>query len=223
MKKTVETNITQIAQDKECATAMQGTDKVKAELAFAKLHKRYKSPIFYLVLKYVKMNKETADDLTQEIFMKLYEKIGTYNFSVAFSTWFYNIAINHTIDHKRKVRVEVLSVDSLRSEFGGDEDMSEIAFQIEDKSVDTFDAVIRKERADAVKTALLKLKSDDARSIMNLIFMEDKSYEETATEMNMPLGTIKAIMFRAKEDLRKLLTKKSVDFDYGHVCQRKVA
>jgi len=223
MKKTVKTNITQIAQDKECATAMQGTDKVKSELAFAKLHKRYKSPIFYLVLKYVKMNKETADDLTQEIFMKLYEKIGTYNFSVAFSTWFYNIAINHTIDHKRKVRVEVLSVDSLRTEFGGDEDMNEIAFQIEDKSVDTLEGVIRKERANAVKDALLKLKSNDARSIMNLIFIEDKSYEETATEMNMPLGTIKAIMFRAKEDLKKLLSNKSLDFDYGHVCQRKVA
>jgi RNA polymerase sigma-70 factor (ECF subfamily) len=92
MKKLEKDNTVQVEKDKACVIAMQSNNKAKAQDAFNQIYKRYKSPIFYEVLKFVKMNKETATDLTQEIFVKVWEKIGSYDFSVAFSTWMYNVA-----------------------------------------------------------------------------------------------------------------------------------
>lgn len=207
----------QVAEDKVNAKAMQSTDKAKAQSAFNKIYKRYKSPIFYMALRYVKLNKETADDLTQEIFVKIWENIHSYNFSVAFTTWFYNLAKNHLIDHKRKQNVEVLSMETLRSEFGGDEDVNEISFQIEDKSVDTFKSLVNSERAKAVRDAIDNgVKSEDAKKVIILIFMEDMPYQDAANQLGMPLGTVKAIMFRAKTEIKKFLSKEERDFNFAN-------
>lgn len=217
MEKLSVKNEAQIAEDKANAKAMQSSNKGKAQTAFNQIYKRYKSPIFFMALRYVKMNQETAEDLTQEIFVKIWEKVDSYNFSVAFSTWFYNLAQNHLIDYKRRQKVEVLSMETLRSEYGGDEDVNEIAFQLEDKSADTFNDVIRGERAEAVMDALNKgVKSEDAKQIITLIFLDDMSYEKVAEKVKMPLGTVKAIMFRAKTEMKEYLSKKSRDFSYAN-------
>lgn len=223
MKKLEAKNTEQVKKDKECVLAMQSGNKAQKQDAFNQLHKRYKSPIFYEALKFVKMNEETAKDLTQEIFVKVWEKIDQYNFSVAFSTWLYNIAHNHMKDFKRKEKFEVLSMESLRSEYGGDEDVNEISFQLEDKSSDTFNGVVRGERAKLVLEALnIGVKSADAREIISLIFLEDMPYEKVAEEKKMPLGTIKAIMFRAKNEMKEYLSVKSRDFEYGRICTTKI-
>jgi RNA polymerase sigma-70 factor (ECF subfamily) len=169
------------------------------------------------------MNKETANDLTQEIFVKVWEKIGQYDFSTVFSTWLYNVAKNHVIDFKRKQKIEVLSMESLRSEFGGDEDVSEISFQLEDKSADTFQGVIKSERAKAVLDALNNaVTSEDAKQVIALIFLADMSYEKVALQVNKPIGTVKALMFRAKDEMKKYLSVKSRDFEYGRICTTKI-
>lgn len=209
-------NPEQVAKDKACAKAMCGKDKAKAQRAFNEIYSRYKSAILYKVaMRFVKNNKETAEDLTQEIFEKVYMKIKTYDFSTCFSTWLYTVAINHCRDYKRTERYEILSVESLKAEFSNDEDSSEVAFQIEDKDADVFDEVVKLERSAAVLDAVKNgIKSDDARQIITLIFLEDKRYDEVAETMKMPLGTIKAFMFRAKKELKDYLSKKSRDFTY---------
>src|ERR1035437_3126392 len=191
-------NIEQQEKDKVCAKAMQSSNKAKSTVAFNQIYERYKSPMFFFTAKFVKMNKETTDDLVQEIFMKILEKIETYDFSTVLTTWMYKVATNHIIDHKRKQRIEVLSIDSLRSEFGEDESVNEVSFQIEDKFTDTFKLILKKERALAVIDALNGVKSEDAKQIISLIFLDDMSYEKVAEQINMPLGTVKALMFRAK-------------------------
>ena len=223
MKKLEKDNTVQVEKDKACVIAMQSNNKAQAQDAFNQIYKRYKSPIFYEVLKFVKMNKETATDLTQEIFVKVWEKIGSYDFSVAFSTWMYNVAKNHVIDYKRKQKVEVLSMETLRSEFGGDEDVSEISFQLEDKSADTFSGMVREERAEMVIDALNNgIKSNDAKDVIALIFLKELSYEEVSAIKKMPLGTIKAIMFRAKNEMKEYLAVKKPEFEYGRICTTKI-
>jgi RNA polymerase sigma factor (sigma-70 family) len=223
MKKLEKDNTVQVEKDKACVIAMQSSNKAKAQDAFNQIYKRYKSPIFYEVLRMVKMNKETATDLSQEIFVKVWEKIGSYDFSVAFSTWMYNVAKNHVIDHKRKQKVEVLSMETLRSEFGGDEDVNEVSFQLEDKSADTFSGIVREERANMVLDALNNgIKSEDAKDIIALIFMKELSYEEVAQVKKMPLGTIKAIMYRAKTEMKEYLSVKKPEFEYGRICTTKL-
>lgn len=209
-------NPEQVAQDKACAKAMCGKDKAKAQKAFNEIYTRYKSAIFFKVaMRFVKNNKETAEDLTQEIFEKVYMKIGSYDFSTCFSTWLYTVAQNHCKDYKRTERYEVLSVESLKSEFSGDEESSEAAFQIEDKSANVFGDVVKSERAEAVLDAVENgIKTEDARKIIKLIFLEEKKYEEVSQEMNMPIGTVKAFMFRAKAELKDYLSKKERDFSY---------
>lgn len=225
MKKLEAKNTEQVTKDKECAIAMQSGNKADKQNAFNQLHKRYKSPIFYAALRYVKMNEETAKDLTQEIFVKVWEKIDQYNFSTVFSTWLYTIAHNHLKDFKRKERVEVLSINvlSIHPDFSGDLDAGETPFQIEDSSVDTFNSVVRGERAGFVIDALNKgVKSADAREIISLIFLEDMSYDKVAQIKKMPLGTIKALMFRAKDEMKDYLSVKSRDFEYGRICTTKL-
>jgi RNA polymerase sigma-70 factor (ECF subfamily) len=217
MEKLAAKNENQVVIDKVNATLMQGSNKAQAQEAFNQIHKRYKSPIFYEVLKSVKMSKETADDLTQEIFIKVWEKIKKYDHSVAFSTWLYNIAKNHVIDHKRKTKIEILRVDNLGSEIGRDEEVNDIAFQLEDKSANIFKDVVRAERALSVMDALNNgVSSEDGKQIIALIFLDDMPYEKVAKLKKMPLGTVKAIMFRAKKEMRDYLSKESRDFSYAN-------
>lgn len=202
--------------DKELAKIMQTGKKAMVEQAFGQIYKRYKQAIFFkIVMKAVK-NSEAAEDLVQEIFAKIFMNIKQYDFSTALSTWMFNLAKNHTIDYLRKeVKHEVLSIESLKSEFVNDDDVSKITLQIEDKSEDTFKSIVRSERADALRNALENgVKSYDARKIIRLIFLEELSYEEASQKMNMPLGTVKTLMFRAKGEIKEFLSRKSLDFTY---------
>jgi len=212
----------QQAKDKVCAKAMQSSNANEARIAFNQLYKRYKNPIFYLVLRGVNMNTDIADDLTQEIFAKVFEKIQSYDHSSAFSTWMYTIANNHLIDFKRKQKIEILSLNNLNSEMGRDEEVHEFAFQIEDKFSDTFKLVLKKERAMAVTDALNNgVKSEKARQAVVFIFLEDMSYEEASKIMNLPIGSVKGLVFRAKDEMKKYLSVKSREFEYGRIREKK--
>jgi RNA polymerase sigma-70 factor (ECF subfamily) len=214
--------VEQVVLDKACATAMQTGTKSEASNAFNQLYKRYNKAITFELMKFVKADKEVIEDLTQEVFIKVFEKINTYNFSVVFSTWLYKIAHNHAIDYKRNDKVEILSVDKLSKGFNGDEDSGELSFQLKDLTIQEFQGLERKERAEMVLDALANIKSDDARQIVKLLFLEDMSYEKVAEEVKMPLGTIKALMFRAKEEMKNYLSVKRKDFEYGRLCTTKL-
>lgn len=216
-------NSAQIEKDKAAMRIMQGDNTVQTQEAFAKLYARYKSPIFFFILRCVSMNKDIARDIMQEVFTKVFINRKQYDFSTAFSTWLYSITNNHVIDYKRKnSKFEVFSIEHLKAQYGGDEDGSnaETSFQIEDKSANASNNIEREERIIVVRTALTLLKNKDAREIIEMIFLDEMPYEKVAKTKGLPLGTVKAIMFRAKDELKDLLSKTSIAKDYGKVYSK---
>lgn len=221
LKKIVVKDETQIAVDKQLALTMQTGTRAESQVAFQKLYKRYQSPLFYYSLQFLKMNSDDAEDAVQEIFSRIFDKIKQYNPETSvLSTWMYRIAHNHLVDMKRKENYEVLSLEKLKSEFNGDDSMSEIHFQLEDYSSDTMSAVIKQERAKLVLDAIASIKKESAREVITLIFLKDMSYEKVAAQLNLPIGTVKAFMCRAKGEMKTYLTKKSTDFEYGRISKK---
>ncbi len=167
--------------------------------AYKELMNRYRNSIFHMMLKMVK-SREDADDLTLEAFGKAFNKLPSYAPRYAFSTWLFKIAINNCIDHIRKKRLKLLSIDD-PIEPGGDADYSD---NIRSTTLDPEEKFIRDQKVRLMRTVLSEL-SHKYRLMIELRFFEELSYEEIATELEIPLGTVKAQLFRAKEILFNLL------------------
>lgn len=174
--------------------AIRGNQK-----AYTILMDRYRNSIYHMMLKMVK-NREDADDLTLEAFGKAFNKLESYEPRYAFSTWLFKIAINNCIDYIRKKRLKLLSIDD-PIESNSEHDFSN---NIKSGMLDPEERFIRKQRVTLMRTILSKL-SLKYRLMIELRFFEEMSYDEIANELNIPLGTVKAQLFRAKEILYALL------------------
>ncbi len=161
--------------------------------AYAVLMERYRNSIYHMMFKMVK-NRDDSDDLTLEAFGKAFAKLQSYAPRYAFSTWLFKIAINNCIDHIRKKRLHLLSIDD-PIEPGGDHDFSS---NIRSTVLDPEQSFIRNQRLELMRSVMNKL-SVKYRLMIELRFFEELSYEEIANELNIPLGTVKAQLFRAKE------------------------
>ncbi len=167
--------------------------------SYTVLMERYRNSIYHMMLKMVK-TREDADDLTLEAFGKAFNKLPSYAPRYAFSTWLFKIAINNCIDHIRKKRLKLLSIDD-PIEPNSDHDFSS---NIRSGALDPEERFIRKQRVHLMRNILGKL-SLKYRLMIELRFFEELSYDEIAKELNIPLGTVKAQLFRAKEILYNLL------------------
>ncbi len=169
--------------------------------AYAILMDRYRSSIFHMMLKMVN-NREDADDLTLEAFGKAFNKLPSYTPRYAFSTWLFKIAINNCIDFIRKKRMQLLSIDD-PIEPNSDQDYSS---NLKAETLDPEEMYIRDQRLLLMRHMLTKL-SHKYRLMIELRFFEELSYDEIARELDIPLGTVKAQLFRAKEILYNMLQK----------------
>lgn len=176
--------------------AMQGNQK-----AFAQLMSRYRQSVFHAILKMVN-NREDAEDLTLEAFGKAFNKLGSYTPNFAFSTWLFKIAVNNCIDYMRKKRLHTLSLDE-PIEAGSKQDFSELA---RSTTRDPEAEMIREQRVEVLRNLINGL-NDKYRLMVELRYYEQLSYEEIASELAIPLGTVKAQLFRAKELLSAQLRK----------------
>jgi len=147
--------------------------------------------IYFHILKIVN-NKETARDLTNETFVKAYLNLNMYNDKCKFSTWLYRIATNTAIDYLRKCKVQ----PDLQHQH---EDHNQI---VDDATTD--DNIIKMQNYVTLKDAVNKLKPI-YRNVIQKRYFEDMSYEEIANKLNMPIGTVKAYIHRAKLVLAKLI------------------
>lgn len=170
--------------------------------AYAVLLERYRQPIRQMVRRMVQ-NDEDVEDLTIEAFGKAFRKLGTYSPDFAFSTWLYRIAVNNCIDYIRKRRLFFYSLD----EPGIGTDSTE-PFQeaIRCRSLNPEEQVVRRQRLQITRQLLGQL-SEKYRLMIELRYFEELSYDEIANVLNIPLGTVKAQLFRAKELLFELLQK----------------
>ena len=168
--------------------------------AFEELMRKYHSLIFNLIYRMVG-NREEAEDLVQETFVKAFRSLKSFNEEFAFSTWLYKIASNHTIDLLRKKRLQLLSLDEpVRTREG------EMSREYPDENFNPERTLITSESTRIIFQAIEAL-PEQYRTIISLRHKEDKSYEEIGQILNIPIGTVKARLFRARELLRKELKK----------------
>lgn len=159
--------------------------------AYEELFKRYKDAIFFMLLKMVN-NKNDAEDLTFEAFGKAFRNIRQYSPKYAFSTWLFKIASNNCIDFLRKKRGNTISID------GKDDAENERTITLESSSLNPEQEFVKKQKAKIMRTEVGKLK-ERYRRLIELRYFEEFSYEEIAQELKLPIGTVKAQLFRARE------------------------
>ncbi len=175
------------------------------ENAFNRIVKKYERALYFHVLKMIK-DKNQVDDLVQEAFTKAFESLDRYSSSYAFSTWLYRITTNHTIDYLRKKKLQTVSINE-----PVDTGEGEMKFQLPDAKAKADRSIIRKQRQNIVRNAIEELPKK-YRSVINLRHIQEKTYREIADELVIPLGTVKAHIFRAREMLYRALKDKREQF-----------
>lgn len=165
--------------------------------AYAELLDRYRDAIYYMLLKMVN-NASDAEDLTIEAFGKAFKNISQYTPNYAFSTWLFKIASNNCIDFIRKKKASHVSIEQSES----DEDSAPVS--IPDDLPDPEENLIKEQKTILMRTVVSKLKPR-YRRLIELRYFEEQSYEEISVELELPIGTVKAQLFRARELLYNIL------------------
>lgn len=186
--------------DKLVSAAVEGD-----ESAYAKLVEKYQKPLFFHIAKMVK-DRDHIEDLVQEAFMKAFGNLKSYNTDYAFSTWLYRIATNHSIDYLRKRKLQTLSIDEPVKTREG-----KLEIELPDESSHSDRNIIRKQRKKIINKSIEGL-PEKYRQVIEMRHMEEKSYQEISEILGLPLGTVKAHIFRAREMLYKALKDKRSHF-----------
>lgn len=167
--------------------------------AYAELMDKYRDSIYYMMLKMVQ-NADDADDLTIEAFGKAFKRLDQYVPNYAFSTWLFRIATNNCIDFIRKKKLRTLSIDKTYEDGEGDETV----ISLESKGLDPEQTFIKEQKIKLMRKVVDQLKPR-YKNLVVLRYFEELSYEEISDELNLPLGTVKAQLFRAREFLFQLM------------------
>lgn len=173
----------------------------KDRRAYANLMGNYRDSIYFMLLKMTN-NKDDAEDLTIEAFGKAFKKLEQYTPDYAFSTWLFKIASNNCIDFIRKKKKYLISIDK---EYH-DETGTELAQRIPAETLDPEEEMIKDQKIKIMREVVDKLKPH-YRILIELRYFKEFSYEEIATELNIPLGTVKAKLFRARDLLFNIVER----------------
>jgi RNA polymerase sigma factor (sigma-70 family) len=169
--------------------------------AYAELLDRYRDAIYYMLLKMVN-NPSDAEDLTIEAFGKAFKNIHQYAPSFAFSTWLFKIATNNCIDFIRKKRSTPVALEN------PNEDKDDPTVHIQSDTLDPEEILINEQKIKMMQNVVSKLKPR-YRKLIELRYFKEFSYEEIAAELDLPLGTVKAQLFRARDLLYNILKNNS--------------
>lgn len=173
-------------------TAISGDEK-----AFARLLSRYKDAIYFMLLKMVN-NRSDAEDLTLEAFGKAFKNLHQYSPTFAFSTWLFKIASNNCIDFLRKKKGVLISIENSENNENGE------PVKLKSKELNPEEKLIRMQKAILLRKVVRRLKPR-YQVLVELRYFREFSYEEIAKELSLPLGTVKAQLFRAREMLFKMI------------------
>jgi RNA polymerase sigma-70 factor, ECF subfamily len=173
-----------------------------SEAAYRELLGRYQRPVFSLIFRMVR-DREQAEDLAQETFVKVFNNIGRYDPRYKFSSWIFKIASNQTIDFLRKKEPATVSLDGSRhAETPEQVEATRITAESRDATPEEF--VEAKELGAEIERAIGELRPDYRTAIL-LRHVEGRAYEEIAEIMEIPLGTVKTYIHRARSELRETL------------------
>lgn len=169
------------------------------EKAFASLMNRYRDSIYYMLLKMVN-NPFDAEDLTIEAFGKAFRHLDHYTPKYAFSTWLFKIATNNCVDFIRKKQLSPTPFDNSY------DNLDNISVNLQSDQPDPEEILINHQKIDALKDIISQLKPQ-YKLLIELRYYKEYSYEEISEEMKIPLGSVKAQLFRAKTLLHNILIK----------------
>ena len=196
VSRTFSTDLTAVSDRELVATAVSGV-----EGSFEELVRRYQRPISAYVYRMVG-NYESALDLTQEIFIKVYSSLRRYRAEFKFSTWIYKIAHNSAVDHLRRNATREQSLV-----MGPEGDQFDLP--LESGSLSPEQESERKERRGEIESVVRALPAN-YRELIILRHSQDLSYEEIVEVTGLPLGTVKNRLFRAREMMRQQFVEKGI-------------
>jgi RNA polymerase sigma-70 factor (ECF subfamily) len=172
------------------------------EQAYAELMKRYKKPVYHMILKMVR-NVDDAEDLTIEAFAKAFRSLSRFKKDYTFSTWLFRIATNNAIDFIRKKKLETMSLDTSFTDDSGEN----VTIDVEDNDLNPMEETIKSQKIELIRIFVDKLPPKYQR-LVKLRYFDELSYEEIAKELEAPLGTVKAQLHRARELMYDLVKGK---------------
>jgi RNA polymerase sigma-70 factor (ECF subfamily) len=167
--------------------------------AYAELMGNYRDSLYFMLLKMTN-NPHDAEDLTIEAFGKAFKKLHQYTPDYAFSTWLFKIASNNCIDFIRKKKKYTFSIDQNYD----DEEGTEMASRIPSQTLNPEEEIVKQQKIKLMREVVEKLKPH-YRTLIELRYFKEYSYDEIAEELNLPLGTVKAQLFRAREFLFQIM------------------
>ncbi|MEX1138382.1 MAG: sigma-70 family RNA polymerase sigma factor [Bacteroidota bacterium] len=171
------------------------------QAAFARLRQKYHDAIYNLIYRMIR-EKDEVEDLTQEAFIKAFGSLSSFNDEFAFSTWLYKIATNNCIDHIRRRKLQTFSIDKpIESK------ESDFSFELPDTNDEPDQEMITLQRKKLLDDAINSL-PPKYRQVIVMRHKEEMEYQEIALILKLPLGTVKAHIFRAREMLYKYLRDK---------------
>ncbi len=168
------------------------------EAAFTELLDIYKDRLYYFVLMKVK-NPVDAEDIAMETLGKAFKNLSHYQPRNAFSSWVYQIAINNCTDYFRKKKHKHLSLENIINDDEGNEH-----YNVASDMLDPEERLIKEQKAELLKTVVQTLKPRYS-TLIRYRYFKEMSYKEIAKKMNVPIGTVKARLYRSRELLRAIL------------------
>ncbi len=172
------------------------------EPAFRELLRRYQGPVFSLVYRMVR-DRATAEDLAQEAFVRAFQAIGTFDPAFKFSSWIFKIAHNHTIDHLRKRKLDTVSLEG--SPYSrDDEDEARTRMEVASAGETPEQVLEARELGSRLEEAIGRLRPE-YRAVVLLRHVEGYAYDEIARILDLPLGTVKTFLHRARAQLKEML------------------
>jgi RNA polymerase sigma-70 factor, ECF subfamily len=176
--------------------ALQGDDA-----AYKRLMVKYHDAIFNFIYRMIR-DKHQVEDLTQEAFIKAFSSLKSFNDQYAFSTWLYKIATNNSIDYIRRRKLQLYSIDKPIEAADSD-----YTFELPDETYEADKDIIRGQKLQLLNDAIAGL-PEKYKRVIQLRHVEERTYEEIAKILKLPIGTVKAHIFRAREILYKNLKHK---------------
>jgi RNA polymerase sigma factor (sigma-70 family) len=168
--------------------------------AYTELMSVYRESVFFMMKKMIS-NDDDAEDLTIEAFGKAFKRLAQYSPDYAFSTWLFKIASNNCIDFLRKKRLgKTVSLDSGYS----NDDESNASIDLEYEGLNPEEKLMKSQRIEEMHRIVEQLKPK-YRQLVEMRYFQEKSYDEIAAELEIPLGTVKAQLFRARELMFEIL------------------
>jgi RNA polymerase sigma-70 factor (ECF subfamily) len=164
--------------------------------AYAELMHHYRDSLYFTMLK-MTGDQHDADDLTIEAFGKAFKNLNQYTSEYAFSTWLFKIATNNCIDFMRKKSKGNFAFNTNISD-------DDLTIQVSAQSPDPEEQFIKEQKINLMREVVQRLKPH-YKKLIEMRYFKEYSYDEIAQELNLPIGTVKAQLFRSREFLFNIL------------------